>query len=447
MGLCDWATSYRETRDVRVYLGWSRILWRFLCSLGILAYISFRLFRDDDFIVYAPNGQTAVSPILAGNITTLFTKEDLENIPVKHLDLYNKYWDAQDSIYNIRESSFFVATNMIITPNQRRCVCQPDCNTTAIDCCKKTRQSFKDSRSTTWCPPEREELPSTTNAVFRDSLNLTVLLKNSVYFPKFDVSIATRNETTNNTFTIEDIVKKALTEPGAKAKVNAHTDAKAVENILLHGAVIKIEINRNCVLRPWYRILGSEYAQTWLMENCKPHYDVVLIKEDWEVKNNHYFQRDKDTDKFSRYLYTYRGIAFKIDFLNKIGEWDLMTIILNLMGGFAIFTSLEWVFKYVASGFCCSSWLAEATFCCGWRWFPSDRSAFRQFNNVYYESIKVTIEPTNSAFVARLWSGCQQMVARGSPTTAPASASEAPVLGGRLPGMISPGKATWRWSP
>ena len=172
----DWATSYRETRYVKINLGWSRIIWRLVCSIGIVSFISYKLFLSCSYVKYAPNGQTSVSPDLDGNITTLFKKEDLES--TEHLELYNRYWDSEDSIYTIQESSFFVATNMVITPDQRRCVCKSEC--TSSDCCMKEKQG----ENATWCPPEIEELPSTKNAVLKDSLNLTVFLQNRVYFPK-----------------------------------------------------------------------------------------------------------------------------------------------------------------------------------------------------------------------------------------------------------------------
>ena len=401
----DWATSYRETRYVKVNLGWSRIIWRLVCSLSIVSFISFKLFKDGNYVEYAPNGQTSVSPDLDGNITTFFTKEDLES--TEHLDLYNRYWDAEDSIYTIQESSFFVATNMIITPNQRRCVCKTEC--TSNNCCMEEKQG----ENATWCPPEIETLPSTKNAVFQDSIDFTVFLQNSVYFPKHELSITTRNKRRNNTFKIKEIVIGALTDP------RSELEAEAVNNITLYGAVIKIEINRQCVLPPWYRG-SSESAKNWLGENCKPDYNFILIKENWEVKTTHYYHRDEFDDnefkqgQFRRYLYTYRGINFKIDFHNKVGQWDFMTIILNLMGGLAIFTSLEWAFKYIASGLCCSKCLIKS------RWFPSTRSTFRQFNDVEYERVKVTIvlKSDKLVHVYRRRSWCHQKVVQGFPVPA-----------------------------
>ena len=45
--------------------------------------------------------------LLHGNITlslkVRFTSDELDNVHLKHLDLYNRYWDAQDGIYTIKE--------------------------------------------------------------------------------------------------------------------------------------------------------------------------------------------------------------------------------------------------------------------------------------------------------------------------------------------------------
>jgi len=141
-----------------------------------------------------------------GNIITNFTDEELVNVKPEWRHLYKRVWDITDlAVPPVENSAFFVTTNLVITPNQTRGEC-PELHDilpcrSDLDCkqfltsgqahgiptgiCNKTTESCILSA---WCPLEEDVLPLGPNrAVLEGSKYFTVLIKNMVKFPKFNV--------------------------------------------------------------------------------------------------------------------------------------------------------------------------------------------------------------------------------------------------------------------
>ena len=171
---------------------------------------------------------------LVGALRTEFTTTQLDNVDLKDLSIYNRFWDLtkNDDFATEMESSFFVPTNVFITTNQKRGLCSEYVRTEQAcrrnSDCKgdgkmygvndhgvRTGRCIADRRSTGtgkacevagWCPVERNiSLPSSTVAVLEDTKHFQLHISNHVQFSNFGLDWGIRR-----TFTIKGIVEEAI---------------------------------------------------------------------------------------------------------------------------------------------------------------------------------------------------------------------------------------------
>lgn len=102
-----------------------------------------------------------------------------------------------------RENAFFITTNLVITPNQTRGECSElptilPCRTDS-DCKNKTQnilahgvstgrcnQTSQSCQLSAWCPLEEDDMPlGADRALLENTKSFTVLIKNSISFPRF----------------------------------------------------------------------------------------------------------------------------------------------------------------------------------------------------------------------------------------------------------------------
>lgn len=119
-----------------------------------------------------------------------------------------RIWDAQDVVIPAEENSaFFVTTNALVTNGQKQGQCPEDPHITEALCktdadCPHGRRyltghgvSVGQCVKTTgtcmieaWCPLENDTLTPKDGSVLHGTEEFTVLIKNHVYFPKFNVT-------------------------------------------------------------------------------------------------------------------------------------------------------------------------------------------------------------------------------------------------------------------
>uniref|UniRef100_A0A8C9ZPG8 P2X purinoceptor n=1 Tax=Sander lucioperca TaxID=283035 RepID=A0A8C9ZPG8_SANLU len=123
-------------------------------------------------------------------------------------DMDPRFWDVADYVIPSQgDNSFFVITNMVVTPNQTqsRCPEVPNPSTTCMDdcdcieghsdprgngiqtgLCENYSTTAKTCEVLSWCPLEIDtKLPE--HALLASAENFTVLIKNSITYPKFNV--------------------------------------------------------------------------------------------------------------------------------------------------------------------------------------------------------------------------------------------------------------------
>jgi len=286
---------------------------------------------------------SAVTAKVKGNVLTDFTDDELENVRPEWRYLYRRVWDVTDFVVPpIENNAFFVMTNVVITPNQTRGECPEvgdwPCNEDSK--CPKGETSVKghgvltgkcnDETNTcqlqAWCPVENDLTPLKDRGILEQSNQFTVLIKNQIYFPKFDKQrsniLVSQNESYLNgcmngeehpfcpVFTLGYIVEAA---------------GQNYSEIAFKGGVINVDINWSCDL-------DHEF-----LSHCRPEYKFsrlddpeAKIARGWNFRHADYFNENKRT------LYKSYGINFVVNVHGEARKFSFIPTLLNLGAGLAL---------------------------------------------------------------------------------------------------------------
>ena len=321
--------------------------------LGIFVYIVvYNIYLKEGYAEFATDGQSVLFKPLRGSMRPNFTNKQLNRVPEDHLHLYNRVWDTADDLNSYGPTSFFVATNLIITPNQTRGTC-PDYPSTSTSCdpADKTscsladyvplvppappvsgvwtgncvhynhsdhrdnpdhwdhdnksdhRSNYDHSKNFTceylgWCPPQRDLPPSDKMAIFNESRNFTVQLQNSVYFTKFKLFLDNDKEKCNKVFwNATDKSTKHSRNFRIEDIVNmAHRRERengreaSFDDLAMEGAVIKIAMKWRCFLGLREDWLKPlGWSEEWVKRNCLHTTDAFLLKRGFYNTNKYYY--------------------------------------------------------------------------------------------------------------------------------------------------------------
>lgn len=211
MTALEWAQAglasffeYDTPRIVHIRSKKIGVLSRFvqLCIIGYVvgyAMIYKKGYQEKEKLV------SAVTSKVKGVLETKFSDSSLENVPPQWRYLYSRVWDVADFVVPPEENkALFLMTNVIITPNQTRATCpevpgirdcrsDEECGAGDSDIlshgvptgeCDMTTNTCTVSA---WCPVEGDLLPlGEERAVLEEVGSFTVLIKNQIYFPKFN---------------------------------------------------------------------------------------------------------------------------------------------------------------------------------------------------------------------------------------------------------------------
>ncbi|XP_021966066.1 P2X purinoceptor 5 [Folsomia candida] len=291
--------------------------------------------------------------------------------------LYKRFWDNPDLVVSSHESKdgeSLIRTNLIITPNQTRGVCLEDINVPGASCesdgdCPPGKILGPDGHGSltgkcvdtlcqinAWCPTPSYQLPLKNGTLFKDVVNFTVTIKNTVRFPDFMGSGGFANNSAlmegetclyhNETnklcpnFRIGDIIEYA----------GGDFDKTAI-----HGGVLAINLNWDCDL-------------TWGkgMEDCKLVYDFSLPsgenliklrtlgdKRGYEFSTSIYHEDDRRT-----HIHSY-GLKIIVNVQGKARRLDWQNAIIQIGSGFGLVSLAGWIVTFV-TWVCC--WMSGGKF-------------------------------------------------------------------------------------
>ncbi|XP_037367098.1 P2X purinoceptor 4 isoform X2 [Talpa occidentalis] len=259
-----------------------------------------------------------------------------------------RIWDVADYVIPAQEkNSLFIMTNMIITMNQtqglcpeipdKTTVCESDANCTAgfagvqTGRCVQFNKTLKTCEVAAWCPIEDDsEVPRP--AFLKAAENFTVLVKNNIWYPKFNFS--KRNILPNVTTTyLKSCMYDAVTDPFCPifrlGKI-VESAGHSFQDMAVEGGIIGIQINWACNLDRAASLCLPQYSfrrldTRDLSHNVSPGYNFRFAK---------YYKDLTGTEH--RTLTKAYGIRFDIIVFGKAGKFDIIPTMINIGSGVAL---------------------------------------------------------------------------------------------------------------
>jgi len=267
-------------------------------------------------------------------------------------------WDSIDLHVPPQDNgAFFLMTNVIVTENQTSGTCpsvRGHCETD-IDCLPIRRpyhmgngvttgicnQTTKTCMIKAWCPTEDDSPPIDGDyARLEHTADFTVLIKNHVYFPYFDISRSNLIESVNKTylttcqynvdehkycpiFRIGDIVSLSRSAKDS----DYHLDRESYyRNLANAGGVINVLIQWSC---------NFDFSTT----QCKPVYKFKRLDNKYNSAPGYNFRYPiyyKEHGHLKRQLVKAYGILFLLKTEATARAFDFKTFILNIGSSLAL---------------------------------------------------------------------------------------------------------------
>ncbi|XP_008415454.1 P2X purinoceptor 4b isoform X2 [Poecilia reticulata] len=262
-------------------------------------------------------------------------------------DMEPRFWDVVD--YNIPpqgDGSFFVLTNVVMTPGQTqsRCAELPNPSTTCEDDCDCV-EGYNDPRGNgirtglcenyssivktcevlSWCPLEIDtKLPK--RALLAEAENFTVLIKNSITYPKFNFHKRNILSHINSTY-LKTCEFNRKTDPDCPIFRLKHIVSEAGEDfqdMAVKGGVLGILIDWSCNLDWWGRKCYPKYTFRRLDNkhpdnNVAPGYNFRFAK----------YYRTAEGEEVRTLIKAY-GIRFDVIVFGTAGKFGIVPTIVNL---------------------------------------------------------------------------------------------------------------------
>ncbi|XP_023601852.1 P2X purinoceptor 4 isoform X3 [Myotis lucifugus] len=243
-----------------------------------------------------------------------------------------RIWDVADYVIPAQEeSSLFIMTNIIVTMNQtqgfcpelpdKKSVCKSDSNCpagstdthssgVATGRCVPYNGTLKTCEVAAWCPVEDDSnVPKP--AFLKAAENFTLLVKNNIWYPKFNFT--KRNILPNITTTyLKSCIYNAATDPFCpifrlgKIVENA---GHSFQDMAVEGGIMGIQIKWDCNL---------DRAASFCLPRFAKYYNDLTGTE-------------------HRTLIKAYGIRFDIIVFGKAGKFDIIPTMINIGSGLALF--------------------------------------------------------------------------------------------------------------
>ncbi|XP_037338708.2 P2X purinoceptor 4-like [Pungitius pungitius] len=272
-------------------------------------------------------------------------------------DMDPRIWDVADYVIPSQgDNSFFVLTNMVITPlqTQSRCPEIPDPSSTCVDdgdciegynnprgngvrtgLCENYSTTAQTCQVRSWCPLEVDtELPE--HALLAAAENFTVLIKNTITYPKFNFHRRNILSHINSSYLAGCEFNRA-TDPDCPIFRLKHVVSEAGEefqDMAVKGGVIGVIIDWSCDLDWWAGKCFPKYSFRRLdsknpVHNVAPGYNFRFAK----------YYKDQNGTEIRSLIKAY-GIRFDVIVFGTAGKFGIVPTIVNLGAAFSILSLL-----------------------------------------------------------------------------------------------------------
>ncbi|XP_077164206.1 P2X purinoceptor 4 [Paroedura picta] len=265
-----------------------------------------------------------------------------------------RVWDVADYVIPPQgENAVFVMTNLIITLNQTQGLCAefPDKTTKCSsdkDCspgdinthsngvqtgkCVWYEEKNKTCQIFGWCPVENDEnVPKP--AFLKGAENFTLLVKNNIWYPKFNFTKRNILPTINQTY-LKSCRYHPKTDPFCPIfrlgdmVVAAGQD---FQEMAVEGGVMGLQISWNCNLDKSASRCVPKYSFRRIDNKDSSH----TVSPGYNFRFAKYFQTAAGVE--SRTLIKAYGIRFDIMVFGKAGKFDIIPTMINIGSGLALF--------------------------------------------------------------------------------------------------------------
>eukprot|EP00066_Takifugu_rubripes_P008519 XP_003974770.1 PREDICTED: P2X purinoceptor 4 [Takifugu rubripes] len=280
-------------------------------------------------------------------------------------DMDARLWDVADYVIPPQgDDSFFVLTNVVITPNQTqsRCPALPNPKTTCMrdsDCikgltdprgngvqtgqCVQFSTNMKTCEVFSWCPLEIDAQPP-KSAILAAAENFTVLIKNSIMYPKFNFHRRNILPHIGSSY-LKSCEYNQETDPECpifQLKYMVSEAGEDFQDMAVKGGVLGIFIDWSCNL-DWPQGNKCHPKYTFRrMDNKNPLNDVATGLNFRFAK---YYQTPDG--KETRTLIKAYGIRFNVIVFGTAGKFGIVPTIINLAAALALLSLVPPVTDWV----------------------------------------------------------------------------------------------------
>nr|KAF6312053.1 purinergic receptor P2X 4 [Pipistrellus kuhlii] len=265
-----------------------------------------------------------------------------------------RIWDVADYVIPAQgENSIFIMTNIIVTMNQtqgfcpelpgRTSVCKSDsdCPAGTTDThssgvatgrCVPYNRTLKTCEVAAWCPVEDDSLVPSP-AFLKAAENFTLLVKNNIWYPKFNFT--KRNILPNITTTyLKSCIYDAATDPfcpifrlGRLVEYAGHS----FQDMAVEGGIMGIQIRWDCNLDRAASFCLPRYSFRRLDTRDKNH----NVSPGYNFRFAKYYTDLTGTEHRTQ-IKAY-GIRFDIIVFGKAGKFDIIPTMISIGSGLALF--------------------------------------------------------------------------------------------------------------
>ncbi|KAM4890696.1 P2X purinoceptor 4 [Sylvia borin] len=311
-------------------------------QLGILAYVIGWVFLWE-------KGYQETDSVVS-SVTTKVKGVTLTNTSA----LGPRIWDVADYVIPPQgENAVFVMTNLILTLNQKQGHCPelPDDRTVCkekSDCvpgyvsthssgiqtgeCVPYNSTIKTCEVFAWCPVEDDyHIPKP--AFLREAENFTLLVKNNIWYRKFNFSKRNILPTISSTY-LKNCIYDAQTDPFCPIfRLGKIVEAAGqdFQEMAVEGGVMALQINWDCNLDRSASYCVPKYSFRRLDSKDSAH----TVSPGYNFRFAKYYKNSDGTE--SRTLVKAYGIRFDIMVFGKAGKFDVIPTMINIGSGLALF--------------------------------------------------------------------------------------------------------------
>uniref|UniRef100_A0A3B3CQD7 P2X purinoceptor n=1 Tax=Oryzias melastigma TaxID=30732 RepID=A0A3B3CQD7_ORYME len=243
-------------------------------------------------------------------------------------DMEPRMWDVADYVLPPQgDNSFFILTNLVVTPEQTQSHCPEVSHRPSITLgleisppgirtglCENFSTTVKTCEVFSWCPLEVDtKLPK--KPVLAAAENFTVLIKNSITYPKFNFHGRNILPHINSSY-LAHCEFNRLTDPDCPIFRLKRIMAEAEEDfqeMAVKGGILGILIDWSCDL-------------DWWAGKCLPKYSFRRL--DNKNPGNDFYKRADGTEE--RTLIKAYGIRFEVIVFGTAGKFGIVPAIVNL---------------------------------------------------------------------------------------------------------------------